>query len=131
VFSTAMPPAIAAATLASIELVRGAEGDARRRALAGHARRFRELVLAAGGARESPIVPVIVGDDRRAMALSARLLEARVFVQGIRPPTVPPGTARLRIGLVATLAEQDLESSAFSLNDAMRHDARGPEVEAR
>src|SRR5690606_24730801 len=68
VFSTAMPPAIAAATTAAVELVRGAEGEDRRRALAGHARRFRARVPAAGGAMESPVVPVIVGDDRATMA---------------------------------------------------------------
>ncbi len=123
VFSTAMPPHLAAATLASIEIVRGAEGADRRRTLGAHARRFRELVPAAAGAPESPIAPILVGDDRQAMAISARLLEARVFVQGIRPPTVPPGTSRLRVGLVATLSEQDLELAAASIHDALRQEA--------
>jgi 8-amino-7-oxononanoate synthase len=122
VFSTAMPPSIAAATLASLEIVRGAEGDARRRTLGAHARRLRERVPAASGASESPIVPILVGDDRRAMALSARLLEERVFVQGIRPPTVPPGTARLRVGLMATLSEQELERAAQLLDNATRQE---------
>jgi 8-amino-7-oxononanoate synthase len=109
VFSTAMPPAIAAATLASLEIVRGADGAARRVALGVHARRVRAALPAAGGAADSPIVPILVGDDRRTMTLSARLLEARIFVQGIRPPTVPPGTARLRLGLSATLSDRDRE----------------------
>jgi 7-keto-8-aminopelargonate synthetase-like enzyme len=122
VFSTAMPPAIAAATLASLEIVRGPEGDARRRTLASHARRVREALPAAGGAAESPIVPILVGDDRRTMALSARLLEERVFVQGIRPPTVPPGTARLRLGLVATLSEPDRERALSVLANALRQE---------
>jgi 8-amino-7-oxononanoate synthase len=122
VFSTAMPPAIAAATLASLEIVRGAEGDARRRTLGRHARRLREAVPAAGGAASSPIAPILVGDDRKTMALSAKLLEERVFVQGIRPPTVPPGTARLRIGLVASLSDPDLELAIGSLHNAMRQE---------
>ena len=120
VFSTAMPPAVAAATLASLEIVRGSEGDARRQTLASHARRVREALPAAGGAAESPIVPILVGDDRRTMALSARLLEERIFVQGIRPPTVPPGTARLRLGLVATLSEPDRERAIAALANALR-----------
>ena len=124
VFSTAMPPAVAAATLASLEIVRGAEGASRRRALEAHARRFRAGVPAARGAGESPIAPILIGDDRRAMALTARLLEERVFVQGIRPPTVPPGTARLRVGLMASLSESDLSRAITALSNATRHGAR-------
>ena len=122
VFSTAMPPAIAAATLASLEIVRGAEGADRRRALGVHAQRARAALPAAGGELESPIVPILVGDDRRVMALSARLLEERIFVQGIRPPTVPPGTARLRLGLVATLSEPELERALVVITNAMRQE---------
>ena len=127
VFSTAMPPAIAAATLASLEIVRGAEGAARRRTLEAHGRRLREAVPAAGGA--GPIAPILVGDDRKAMELTARLLERRVFVQGIRPPTVPPGTARLRIGLSASLSESDLEAAIAALADAMRQQRAGVPME--
>ncbi|HWU86388.1 MAG TPA: 8-amino-7-oxononanoate synthase, partial [Kofleriaceae bacterium] len=123
VFSTGMPPAIASATLASLEIVRGAEGEERRRMLAASARRFRELVPRAGGDRESPIAPILVGDDREVMALSARLLEARVFVQGIRPPTVPPGTARLRVGLVASMTGTQIEAAAMAIHDAMQQEA--------
>jgi 8-amino-7-oxononanoate synthase len=122
VFSTGMPPALAAATLASLEIVRGAEGAARRRTLGDHARRLRAALPAAGGESESPIAPILVGDDRRVMALSARLLEQGVFVQGIRPPTVPPGTARLRIGLVATLSGPDLERAVSVLDNALRQE---------
>ncbi|HWO18387.1 MAG TPA: 8-amino-7-oxononanoate synthase [Kofleriaceae bacterium] len=119
VFSTGMPPAVAAATAASIQIVRGAEGDDRRRAVAAHARRLRAGVPAAGGASESPIAPIRIDDDRRVMAISARLLEAGVFVQGIRPPTVPPGTARLRVGLMATMALPDLERAIAAIAGAL------------
>jgi 7-keto-8-aminopelargonate synthetase-like enzyme len=101
VFSTALPPSIPAATRAAIEIVRGSEGDDRRRMLARNARMFRELVPRAGGAPESAIAPIMVGDDRDVMRRSAELLAAGVFVQGIRPPTVPIGTARLRVSVNA------------------------------
>lgn len=123
VFSTGMPPALAAATLASLEIVRGAEGEAKRRTLAAHARRFRDLVPRAGGAEGSPIAPIVIGDDREVMALSARLLERRLLVQGIRPPTVPPGTARLRVGLGATMSTQQIEGAAMAIVDALRQEA--------
>ena len=99
VFSTALPPSIPAATLAALEIVRSSEGHDRRRFLATLARTFREAIPRAGGARESAIAPILVGDDREVMQQTQRLLDAGIFVQGIRPPTVPEGTARLRVSL--------------------------------
>ena len=121
VFSTALPPSLPAASLAAIEIVRGTEGHDRRRSLAGHARRFRELVPTAGGARDSAIAPIRVGDDREVMRITARLLEARLFVQGIRPPTVPEGTARLRVSFASGHTVQQVEKAALLVNDAMRY----------
>ncbi|MBS1124507.1 MAG: 8-amino-7-oxononanoate synthase [Deltaproteobacteria bacterium] len=123
VFSTALPPSIPASSLAAIEIVRGTEGLERRRLLASHARRFRERVTQAGGARDSAIAPIHVGDDREVMRLTAELLEARMFVQGIRPPTVPEGTARLRVSLAAGHSVQQVETAGLSIVNAMRHDA--------
>ncbi|MBA3395543.1 MAG: 8-amino-7-oxononanoate synthase [Deltaproteobacteria bacterium] len=120
VFSTGMPPSLAAGTTAAIECVRGSDGDARRRTVIGHARRLRAYVPALGGDVDSPIAPLLVGDDRRVMMLMAELLEAGVFVQGIRPPTVPVGTARLRISVSAANDAQQLETLATSLGNAMR-----------
>ncbi len=122
VFSTALPPSIPAATRVAVDIVRGSEGDDRRRSLARHARMFRELVPGAGGAPESAIAPIMVGDDREVMRLSAELLAARVFVQGIRPPTVPAGTARLRVSLAAGHTVAQLESAARILDNATRHE---------
>jgi 8-amino-7-oxononanoate synthase len=121
VFSTALPPSIPAATLAAIEIVRGTEGLDRRRMLAGHARRFRELVPTAGGARDSAIAPIRIGDDREVMQITARLLEARLFVQGIRPPTVAEGTARLRVSFASGHTIQHIENAALTINNATRH----------
>jgi 8-amino-7-oxononanoate synthase len=121
VFSTGLPPSIPAASRAAVELVRGIEGDERRAVLAASARRLRELVQHAGGSAASPIVPLIIGDDRAAMACTEELLGAGLFVQGIRPPTVPPGTARLRVGLTAAHTTEHIEILAQYLNDATRH----------
>ena len=113
VFSTALPPSIPAATRAAVEIVRGSEGDDRRRMLARHARMFRELVPRAGGAPDSAIAPIMVGDDREVMRISSELFAAGVFVQGIRPPTVPSGTARLRVSLNAGHSPVQLEAAAL------------------
>lgn len=121
VFSTGLPPSIPAASRAAIEIVRGADGEQRRRTLASHARRFRELVRRAGGAASSAIAPIVIGGDREAMGCSDALLARGHYVQGIRPPTVPPGTARLRVGMSAAHTAQQLEVLAETLNDVMRH----------
>ena len=91
------------AALAALELVRNAQ-DART-ALLSHAGTLRTELRAQGfevPAGDTQILPVFIGDNRRTMLLSARLLARGVFVQGIRPPTVPEGTARLRLTPMAT-----------------------------
>ncbi|MBX3154578.1 MAG: 8-amino-7-oxononanoate synthase [Deltaproteobacteria bacterium] len=115
VFSTGLPPAVAAASRAAIEVVRGGEGDERRRMLAARATRLRELVPDLGGIAEGPIAPRLVGSDAAVMKLSARLFEERLYVQGIRPPTVPVGTARLRISLSSAHTVEMVEQLARSL----------------
>lgn len=120
VFSTGLPPSVPAASRAALEIVRSTEGDDRRRRLAAHARRLRHLVRGAGGAPTSAIAPVMIGDDRAAMRCTARLLADGLFVQGIRPPTVPHGTARLRIGLSAGHTSAQLEQLATAVDNATR-----------
>jgi 7-keto-8-aminopelargonate synthetase-like enzyme len=109
---------VVASALAAIRIVRSAEGaDLRasvRARIAQVAEGLRELGLPASG--ESPIVPVIVGDDQEVMAWTRRLLERGVYVQGVRPPTVPEGTARLRIAISAAHSESDVSQ----LLDALR-----------
>ncbi len=99
VFSTAPPPMLAAVAQAAAAILESA--DAARARLREHADRVRRALRAQGWdvpiEGPSPIIPVRVGDPRRTMALSAALLERGIFVQGIRPPTVPHGTSRLRV----------------------------------
>jgi 8-amino-7-oxononanoate synthase len=103
VFSTAPMPALAAAATTATDLVEAA--DERRAALLAHARELRTGLRSLGyraGEGDTPIIPVHVGEPEATMALSAALLEQGVFVHGIRPPTVPLGTSRLRVTPMAT-----------------------------
>ena len=113
VFSTAVPPFLAAILEDAVSIVRGA-GEARAR-IAEHATMIRGALVRQGWNAPrggvTPIIPILVGDPGRAMELSARLLERGFFVQGIRPPTVPPGTSRLR--LVPTAAHTGEQVAAL------------------
>ncbi|HEX7376466.1 MAG TPA: 8-amino-7-oxononanoate synthase [Pirellulales bacterium] len=100
VFSTALPPPLAAAATTALEIV-AAEPDRRGQVLRW-AQWLRDQLTARGwriGRSASQIVPLIVGDARRAMELSARLAEHGVWVPAIRPPSVPEQAARLRISV--------------------------------
>ena len=103
VYSTAPPPMIARAAMAAIPLVR--EAHEARTTLLDHAMRLRSQLRMLGfhvPEGESQILPVLIGENDRTMQLSAELLDRGVFVQGIRPPTVPVGTSRLRLTPMAT-----------------------------
>jgi glycine C-acetyltransferase/8-amino-7-oxononanoate synthase len=122
IFSTSLPPAVAAAALAAVDLVDGPEGEARRQAL----RRNREIFAAplrqagldlAGSVTQ--IVPVITGVPAPTMAAAARLLDAGIFLSGIRPPTVPAGRCRLRATLMADHDPAELEWAASQVISAV------------
>jgi 8-amino-7-oxononanoate synthase len=119
VFSTALPPAIAAAGRAAVALVAGPDGERRRADLAGHIERFAAALAGAGllaeGAGRSAIFPVILGSEHRTMEAAADLATQGFHVQGIRPPTVPAGSSRLRISLMATHAADAIDSLAAAL----------------
>jgi len=119
VFSTALPPMISAAVIAAIGIVRSSEGDVRRQNLASRSMQLRARIRGLGGHADSAIAPLVIGDDARVMEISARMYERRVFVQGIRYPTVPEATARLRISLSAGHSAADIEMAAIALGDAM------------
>jgi glycine C-acetyltransferase len=110
IYTTGMPPAVAAAARAAVDII---EGEPRRREyLNNAAEQLRGELRQAGfdtGNSETPIIPVIVGDPAVAVEFSRRLFEKGIFVQAIRPPTVPQNTARLRVTVMATHTREDLD----------------------
>ncbi|MBM3779730.1 MAG: 8-amino-7-oxononanoate synthase [Acidimicrobiia bacterium] len=120
IFSTAAPPALAWAIDASLDLVeREPDRRANLLALAG---RLRARLADAGvpcPPGRSQIVPVVVGGNERALALAERLQAEGFDVRAIRPPTVPEGSARLRISLNTDLTDAEVDRFAARLVDAM------------
>jgi glycine C-acetyltransferase len=121
IFSTALPPPTVAAALAALKLLEAEPQRVHR--LAANAETLRRSLAAEGlpvGDAGSQIVPVTLGDPEQAMALCERALERGVFAQGIRPPTVPPGSSRLRFTVMATHEPAELEEAARSVGAAAR-----------
>ncbi len=119
IFSTAAPPYLAAQIAAALQFVAAAEAE--RRWLAEAAAWLRAELRAAGlgvPAGPSPIVPVILGSNRRAVAFAVALQQRGFWVRPIRPPTVPPGTARVRLSLTAALDRATLERLAAACREA-------------
>lgn len=109
IFSTALPPALVAAARCALRLLR--EAEAPRRHLVGLIAQFRAGLQAIGWpdtGSSTPIQPLIVGSETRAMQLSQDLRAAGFWITAIRPPTVPPGTCRLRVTLSAAHSAQDV-----------------------
>ena len=108
-----MPPAQAMALSAALRVIRSDEGEQRRATLAALIARFRhgaaQLPMTLADS-ESAIQPLIVGDNARALRLAERLRQQGCWVTAIRPPTVPPGTARLRLTLTAAHLAEDIDS---------------------
>ena len=121
VFSTAAPPALAEAIDASLDVIR--DEPERRQRLDSRVRRLREQLARSGiqvPTDSSQIVPIAIGDNDRAVAV-ARALRADGFdVRAIRPPTVPPGTARLRVSVNAALSDETIDRFAGSLATSLR-----------
>nr|WP_282452975.1 8-amino-7-oxononanoate synthase [Lysobacter sp. CAU 1642] len=112
-FATALPPAIAAAARAALRLVRGEEGAARRAQLAAMVERFRAGALNLGLPLErsqTAIQPLLLGGDARAVAAAEALATRGFGVVAIRPPTVPEGSARLRITFSAAHQPEQVDS---------------------
>ncbi len=119
VFSTALPPPVIGAASTALRLLDDQPG------MVEHLRRngaaLREALAAQGldlGASRTQIVPVMVGDAGLAMELCERALEGRVFAQAIRPPTVPDGTSRLRLSVMANHRADELAAAARVIGDA-------------
>ncbi len=116
IFSTAPSPLMAAAVRASLRILRD---QPERRDRLWHLVRAAESALGPHGAcvSGSQILPVIIGDDARTMELAAALQDAGFDVRGIRPPTVPAGTARLRVAITLNVNESDIAA----LGEALAH----------
>jgi 8-amino-7-oxononanoate synthase len=111
IFTTAPTPADTAAALAALDILRSTEGEALVARLRTHVDR-----IAPG--HPSPIVPVILGDEQRALDASTRLLDTHgLLVPAIRPPTVAPGTSRLRVALSAAHTDDQVDRLAKALAD--------------
>jgi 8-amino-7-oxononanoate synthase len=118
VFSTAAPAAVAAASLAALEIVIGE--PERRKTLLDRAAELRRRLADQGwntGNSVSQIIPVIVGEPEAAVRLSASLRERGFFVPAIRPPTVPKGEACLRISLSYSHSDKMVDRLAESLGE--------------
>ena len=109
IFTTALSPADAAAALAAVGVLVSPEGDALRARLRGHVERVRP-------GHPTPVIAVVIGEEAAAMAASAELLEQGLLVPAIRPPTVAPGTSRLRVALSAAHTDAQVDTLARALD---------------
>jgi 8-amino-7-oxononanoate synthase len=128
IYTTATPPALAEATRVSLAIARR-EGWRRER-LGAHIARLRAAAAGLGlplADSATPIQPLMAGSSRRALAWSTALESAGILVTAIRPPTVPEGTARLRITLSAAHTDADLDRLIEALADLP--DPNGEEIQ--
>jgi glycine C-acetyltransferase/8-amino-7-oxononanoate synthase len=118
IFSTALPPPAVAGALAALELLR--EEPRRVERLERNSRILREALSAHGFSDDvdeppTPIVPLVVGDAREATRACEAALDRGVFAQAIRPPTVPAGSSRLRLTVMAPHTRSELEDAARTI----------------
>ena len=109
IYTTGIPPAVAAAVLAALDIVE--QEPERRRQLWDNTRVLADGLRSLGyrlGATRSQILPVIIGEARATMTVAAAILQRGVFAHGIRPPTVPDGTSRIRVTPMATHTQDHL-----------------------
>ncbi len=121
VYTTAMPPAVAASTLASLQLLQ--QEPEHRLALLANIERFKHGARSLGLPilpSETAIQPLVVGDESVTLELSARLLQKQLWVSAIRPPTVPVGTSRLRITLSAKHTSAQIDRLLSVLSEELK-----------
>ncbi|MFH1020394.1 MAG: 8-amino-7-oxononanoate synthase [Pseudomonadota bacterium] len=120
IFSTALPPAVAAASLAAVQLVR--QAPELRRELQGKIGYFKGLLRTGGYTADlgpSQIIPILAGESGAALDKAALLGKQGFFVTAVRPPTVPEGTARLRLSITRHHSTTDLSRAAAALLEIM------------
>ncbi len=130
IYTTALPPPVVAAAIAALDLVH-AEPERRDR-LRRNARRLHDGLARTGyavaGEADSHILPVMIGDPDETMRLSVALLDRGVFAHGIRPPTVPAGTSRIRATVMATHSDADIDAAVEAFKDAHHRDTEDTEI---
>lgn len=118
IFTTALPPSVCSAAITAFDIIEK-EPSIRERLWEN----IHYLKNGLNGfdtfGSTTQIIPVAVGNEAKTMEISKRLLENGVFIQGIRPPTVPPGTSRLRITVMASHTRADLDKAAASIKEAL------------
>jgi 8-amino-7-oxononanoate synthase len=117
IFSTAMPPYMAEQIRAALGLARGM--DRERESLLAKAQRLRSSLCANGwdsGKSSTQIVPWIIGENEQALSAAEHLQSQGFAVRAVRPPTVPPGSARLRFSLTSGIPDDELLRLENSLN---------------
>lgn len=121
IYSTAMPPPVLGAIAAAMDIV--ANEPERRTYLLSEAASFRRTLIQAGFdllGSETQIVPVLVGDNAPTLKLAARLRERGLMAVALRPPTVPPGRARVRFSLSAAHSPEDLAAARTAILEVAR-----------
>jgi 7-keto-8-aminopelargonate synthetase-like enzyme len=119
IYSTAFPPSVAAAALAALDVVRS--DPARRARLWANRQRFLAGLRSLGfrlSDTQSPILPVLIGDPEKAVALAERLLQLGVYTPAIRPPTVPRKTSRIRTTVTSEHTGDQLDQALASFKQA-------------
>ncbi len=111
IYSTALPPAVCAASAAAVDFVMSERGQERRDRLWRNVSLMKNELSALGNQNDSrsPIIPVIIGNEAATVEASRRLYERGIFVPAIRFPTVPKGKARLRVTVTAAHEQSDVE----------------------
>jgi len=129
IYTTAASPALAHAVLCSLDIIAGEDGQRRREQLASNIAYLRQHLRAV--LRSHPwhlldsgtaIQPLIIGDNAQALHVAGQLFEQGIWVPAIRPPTVPPGSARLRIALSAAHTHEDIDRLVAAIANLQAQD---------
>jgi glycine C-acetyltransferase/8-amino-7-oxononanoate synthase len=121
IFSTALPPAVIGASLAAVDIIQ--QQPELRRELWDKVKIFKDELLKGGldNPGHSQIIPLAVGSSSKAVTLAAALGKNKIFATAVRPPTVPPGTARLRFSITRHLSDADLVESGRIIGQHFPH----------
>ena len=121
IFSTAPAPAAAAAATAAIQFVQSADGEGRRKMLWARIGEFQSAIGDSRSKIPGAILPILVGDEKKALALAADLRARGIFIPAIRYPTVARGKARLRATVTAAHTTDEVNRLASALNELVNH----------